>query len=252
MTRRSLVAGNWKMNGSRQMTRDLAAAVAAGARDIDAVDIVLCPPAAYLADAVAALGDTPVATGAQDCSEFASGAYTGEIAALMIKDCGGAWVIVGHSERRQLFGDTDERVGAKTVAAYAHDLVPVVCVGETLPERRQGATEDVIGRQLGAILSLPAAAAMFACAVIAYEPVWAIGTGESATPEQAQAVHAFIRARLDGFDEAAARTTRIVYGGSVKPANADALFAMPDIDGGLIGGASLDADSFLSICRAAQ
>ena len=138
MTRRSLVAGNWKMNGSRQMTRDLAAAVAAGARDIDAVDIVLCPPAAYLADAVAALGDTLVATGAQDCSEFESGAYTGEIAALMIKDCGGAWVIVGHSERRQLFGDTDERVGAKTVAAYAHDLVPVVCVGETLSERQAG------------------------------------------------------------------------------------------------------------------
>lgn len=252
MTRRPLVAGNWKMNGSRQVTRDLAAAVAAGAGDINAVDVVLCPPAAYLADAIATLGDTPVAIGAQDCSEFEPGAYTGEIAALMIKDCGGGWVIVGHSERRQLFGETDERIGAKTVAAHTHDLAPVVCVGETLSERRQEATEDVVGRQLGAILSLPAAAAIFRRAVIAYEPVWAIGTGESATPEQAQAVHAFIRARLARFDEAAARTTRIVYGGSVKPANAAALFAMPDIDGGLIGGASLDVDSFLSICRAAQ
>ncbi|MEQ8662094.1 MAG: triose-phosphate isomerase [Gammaproteobacteria bacterium] len=247
--RRALVAGNWKMNGSRAMAQDLACAVAAAG--VSAAEVVLCPPAPYLATVAAAVAASAVTVGAQDCSEHAGGAYTGEVAASMLIDCGCSHVIVGHSERRQFFGDDDARVAAKLAQAQAHGLVPILCVGETIDERRGDATEAVVARQLDAVLALAGIAAILERLVIAYEPVWAIGTGETATPAQAQAVHAFIRARIAAVDARRAAALRVLYGGSVKPANAAELFAMPDIDGGLIGGASLEAESFLAICNAA-
>ncbi|MGR8919075.1 MAG: triose-phosphate isomerase [Gammaproteobacteria bacterium] len=247
--RRPLVAGNWKMNGSLDMATALASAVAA---DVPAaVDVLLCPPAPYLACVGQALAGSAAALGAQDVSEHESGAYTGETAAAMLRDLGCSHVIVGHSERRQFFGDTDARVAAKVARARASGLTPILCVGETLDERREDRTEAVVGRQLDAVLGLDGAAALLAGLVVAYEPVWAIGTGESATPAQAQAVHAFIRGRVAAVDAGAAAALRILYGGSVKPANAAELFGMSDIDGGLIGGASLEADSFLAVCNAA-
>ncbi|MEQ8235019.1 MAG: triose-phosphate isomerase [Gammaproteobacteria bacterium] len=247
--RRALVAGNWKMNGSRAMAQDLGAAVAAAG--VTGAEVLLCPPAPYLATVADAVAGSTVMLGAQDCSEHVAGAYTGEVAAAMLVDCGCSHVILGHSERRQFFGDDDARVAAKVAQAHAHGLVPVLCVGETIDERRADATESVVARQLDAVLALADRAAILERLVVAYEPVWAIGTGETATPEQAQAVHAFIRARVAGVDAARAQALRILYGGSVKPANAAELFAMPDIDGGLIGGASLEAASFLAICNAA-
>jgi triosephosphate isomerase len=248
--RRRLVAGNWKMNGSRAMATALARAVVDAGLD-NALDVVLCPPTPYLDVVGASVAGSGVALGAQDCSEHEPGAYTGEVAAAMLADCACSHVIVGHSERRQMFGDTDARVVAKIIAARAHGLTPIFCVGETLEERRADATDAVIARQLDALLGHADAAALLDGIVIAYEPVWAIGTGESATPAQAQAVHAAIRARLARVDAALAARTRILYGGSVKPDNAAELFAMPDIDGGLIGGAALVAASFIAVCRAA-
>jgi triosephosphate isomerase (TIM) len=249
--RRPLVAGNWKMNGSRAMAAALTKAIIEGARLITEVDVVLCPPAPYLNLVADLAGDSDVQVGAQDCSDFEGGAYTGETAASMLRDVGCSYVIIGHSERRQYFGDTDQRTRAKIQRARALDLTPVFCIGETLDERERNETEGTVGRQLDAVTSLPDAGAILRESVIAYEPVWAIGTGLSATPEQAQAVHAWIRERLGEIDGQLARSTRILYGGSVKPDNAKELFAMPDIDGGLIGGAALAADSFISICRAA-
>jgi triosephosphate isomerase len=248
--RRRLVAGNWKMNGSRSMATALTRAVVDAGLD-NALDVVLCPPAPYLEVVGASVAGSGVALGAQDCSEHEPGAYTGEVAASMLADSGCAYVIIGHSERRQMFGDSDARVVAKLKTACAHGLTPIFCVGETLEERRADATETVIGRQLDALLCEPDAVALLTQMVIAYEPVWAIGTGESATPAQAQAVHAAIRARLATLDAGLAARTRILYGGSVKPDNAVELFAMPDIDGGLIGGAALVAASFIAVCRAA-
>lgn len=248
--RRRLVAGNWKMNGSRAMAEGLARAVVAA--DIDpAIEVLLCPPTPYLAAVAACVMASPIALGAQDCSEFEAGAYTGETAAAMLRDCGCTYVVVGHSERRQFFGDSDRRVAAKVTAAQAQTLVPIVCIGETLAERRAEATEAVIARQLNAIMQLPDARVVLGGLVIAYEPVWAIGTGEAATPAQAQAAHAFIRARIAAFDPALARSVRILYGGSVKADNAAELFAMSDIDGGLLGAAALLATSFIAVCRAA-
>lgn len=238
------------MNGSHAMATALTRAVVDAGLD-NVLDVVLCPPAPYLEVVGASVAGSGVAFGAQDCSEHEAGAYTGEVAAGMLADCGCAYVIIGHSERRQMFGDSDARVVAKLKAACGHGLIPIFCIGETLAERRADATETVIARQLDALLTLPEAAGLLARMVIAYEPVWAIGTGESATPAQAQAVHAAIRARLAGTDAALAARTRIVYGGSVKPDNAAELFAMPDIDGGLIGGAALVAASFIAVCRAA-
>ena len=249
--RRPLVAGNWKMNGSQTMATTLARAIVA-ANLTTAVDVLLCPPAPYLEIVAAAVADSAVAVGAQDCSEHASGAYTGETAASMLRDCGCTHVIIGHSERRQFFADTDQRVLAKVLTAQAQGLVPVMCIGETLAERRVDATEAVIARQLAAVLALPDAQTVMRGLVLAYEPVWAIGTGEAATPEQAQAVHAFIRAQLSARDADCGQNLRILYGGSVKADNAAELFAMPDIDGGLIGGAALVADSFIAVCRAAD
>lgn len=246
--RQPLVAGNWKMNGSRAFARALAAEIAA-ARCV--AEVALCPPAAYLADVGAVLAGSVVALGAQDCSEHEPGAYTGETAATMLVDLGCRYCIVGHSERRQYFGDTDQRVLAKVKRAAAHGLRPILCVGESLEERRAGATETVVARQLDVLLDDAGAAPLLAGLVIAYEPVWAIGTGESASPQQAQDVHAFIRARVAARAPAAAAELRILYGGSVKPDNASELFAMADIDGGLIGGAALKAETFLAVCRAA-
>ena len=238
------------MNGSRAMATLLTRAVVDAGLD-NVLDVVLCPPAPYLEVVGASVAGSGVALGAQDCSEHQPGAYTGEVAADMLADCGCAYVIIGHSERRLMFGDTDARVVAKLKAACGQGLTPIFCVGETLAERRADTTEAVIARQLDALLALPEAAGLLARMVIAYEPVWAIGTGESATPAEAQAVHAAIRTRLAGTDAGLAARTRILYGGSVKPDNAAELFAMPDIDGGLIGGAALVAASFIAVCRAA-
>jgi len=236
MARTRLVAGNWKMHGGRETIRALLDEILAGTGEAGA-QCAVCPPFPYLAQVAERLRGTKVAWGAQNVSEHASGAYTGEVAASMLNEFGCRYVIVGHSERRQLYGESDAQVGAKYKAARAAGLTPIVCVGETLAEREAGRTEEVVGRQLAAVA--------FAGGVMAYEPVWAIGTGRNAMPEQAQEVHAFLRQRLPA-------DTSILYGGSVKPQNAVAIFAMPDVDGGLIGGAALMAADFLAIVRAAQ
>jgi triosephosphate isomerase len=240
MTRTRLVAGNWKMHGSLAKNRALLDAVLSGLPDPGKVECAVCVPYPYLAQAAERLRGTPLNLGAQNVSEHFEGAYTGEVSVSMLKDFGCRYVIVGHSERRQLYRETDEQVAAKFAAVRAQGLTPILCVGETLEERDAGRTEEVVGRQLAAVLGRQA----FSAAVLAYEPVWAIGTGRTATPEQAQAVHAFLRGKVL-FE------TPILYGGSVKPQNAAAIFAMPDVDGGLIGGAALVAADFLAIARAA-
>ena len=249
--RRPLIAGNWKMNGSRAMAVALTEAMMAASGGSGSVDVVLCPPAPYLNLVASAAAGSALGVGAQDCSEFESGAYTGETAAPMLRDVGCSHVIIGRSERRQFFGDTDERIAAKIRQAYAAELTVIFCVGETLEERQQNATELIVARQLEAVTDQAEAPAILGNTVIAYEPVWAIGTGESAAPDQAQGVHSLIRARLAKIDAQMAETARVLYGGSVKPENAVELFAMPDIDGALIGGASLAAESFIAICRIA-
>ena len=241
MARSRLVAGNWKMHGSRAFSSALLDALIAGLGRESSVEIAVCPPFPYLQQASEQLNGTPIALGAQNVSEHVQGAYTGEVSAAMIREFGCRYVIVGHSERRQLYGERDAQVAAKFAAAQAAGIAPILCVGETLEEREAGRTEEVVARQLDAILKQ----AKFGNAVLAYEPVWAIGTGRNATPEQAQAVHKFLRARV--FPE-----TRILYGGSVKAQNAAAIFAMADVDGGLIGGASLVANEFIEIVRAAK
>ena len=247
--RQRLVAGNWKLNGSRDLVRSLVGALVAGLEDGIKADVAVCPPFVYLDEAAAALQGSSIRLGAQDVCAEAEGAYTGEVSARMLLEMGCHYAIVGHSERRSLYGEDDALVARKFVATRAAGLVPILCVGETLEERESGVTEDVIARQLDAVVAAAGADAV-ARSVVAYEPVWAIGTGLTASPEQAQAVHAFMRARL-GESTAAADDCCMLYGGSVKPDNAAELFAMPDIDGGLIGGASLDAEAFLAICRAA-
>lgn len=247
--RRTLIAGNWKLNGTRDSSVTLATVVAAEASN--AIDVVVCPPFPFL-DAVAqATSGSAVAVGAQNVASEASGAYTGEVAADMLRAVGVTYAIVGHSERRTLFGESDADVGARTRGALAAGVCPIVCVGETREEREADAVEEVIGRQLSAVADSIGASA-FADCVIAYEPVWAIGTGLTASPEQAQAVHAFIREWLVNAGAEAADSVRILYGGSMKPGNAAELLGQPDIDGGLVGGASLVAEDFLGICRAAS
>jgi triosephosphate isomerase (TIM) len=244
MTRNRLVAGNWKMHGSRASIDALLDALLAGlGRVRGSVECAVFPPFPYLERVAARVSGSALALGAQNVSEHAQGAYTGEVAAAMLSELGCRYAIVGHSERRQLYGESDAQVAAKFAAAQDAGLVPILCVGETLEERDAGGTEDVVARQLHAVLARSGTEAL-AAAVVAYEPVWAIGTGRNATPEQAQAVHAFLRARMRP-------ETRILYGGSVKPANAAALFGMPDVDGGLIGGASLVAQDFVAIAQAA-
>lgn len=246
--RRKWVGGNWKMHGSRALASSLAGAVVdAGA---GSVEIVLFPPFPYLREVCAACAGSGVAVGGQDLSQHDSGAYTGEVSAAMLRDIGCTQVLAGHSERRQYHRETDAAVAAKVARALAHELRPVLCVGETLDEREAGRTAEVVARQLGAVVEQCGIAA-FERIVVAYEPVWAIGTGRTATPAQAQEVHAVLRSQLARGDATIAGSTRIVYGGSVKPGNAAELFAQADIDGGLIGGAALQATDFLSICAAA-
>jgi triosephosphate isomerase len=249
--RKRLVAGNWKMHGSRAVNAALLDGILAGLAALDAVECAVCAPFPYLAQLAVHLKDTRLAWGAQNVSEYPSGAYTGEVAAAMLVEFGCRYTLVGHSERRAIFGETNEQAAAKFAAAQRAGLVPILCVGETLAERESRRTEDVVGRQLDAVLDASGAAALGA-AVIAYEPVWAIGTGRTASPQQAQEVHALLRGRIAARDRAAADGARILYGGSVKPDNAAEIFAMNDVDGGLIGGASLVAADFLAICSAAK
>ena len=248
--RRPFVAGNWKMNGSGVRTRALIAGVCEGMRELAEVDVGVCPPFVYVADAVAAIGDAPVRLGAQTCAGVEEGAFTGEVSARMLADVGCSFVLVGHSERRTLYGESDAEVARKAELALAAGLSPVICVGETLAEREARQTEATVGRQLDAVLERLDRDGL-ARIVIAYEPVWAIGTGRTATPEQANAVHAFLRGRVSAHDPNVGGALRILYGGSVKVENAARIFAEPDVDGGLIGGASLDAGQFIDICRAA-
>ncbi len=252
--RKYLVAGNWKMNGTSAANAALLDGILEGLPDVagaGAVGVLVCPPFPYLQAVAAKLAGTGIALGAQTVSEHASGAYTGEVSAGMLRDVGCEYAIVGHSERRALFGETSATVAAKFEAALSAKLLPVLCVGETLEEREAGRTEAVVGEQLGAVLERLGIDAFAGGAVIAYEPVWAIGTGRTATPEQAQDVHRHIRALLAERDAAVAERVQVLYGGSVKGANCAGLMAMPDIDGGLIGGASLQAGEFLAIAAAA-
>jgi triosephosphate isomerase (TIM) len=249
--RARLVAGNWKMHGNRRGNAKLLDALKAGLKASDGVVHVVCAPFPYLEQVSAALSGSAIAWGAQNLSEHDSGAYTGEVSGPMLKEFGCRFVIVGHSERRTFYGEDDGRVAAKFIAARRAGLTPILCVGETLEQRERGETESVVGRQLDAVIGAAGAAALGE-AVLAYEPVWAIGTGRNATPQQAQDVHAFARARLAAHDRGLAGNLTVLYGGSVKAANAAELFAMPDIDGGLIGGASLVAEDFIAICAAAR
>ena len=243
--RAKLCVGNWKMNGGLAANAQRLAAIVAGWTATVDRQLAVCVPFPYLAQARERLSGGAVLWGAQDVSEHASGAYTGEVSAAMLAEFGCRYALVGHSERRQHHAESDARVALKARAALEADVTPIVCVGETLAERDAGDTERVVTRPLAAVTG--ALGARIAKAVVAYEPVWAIGTGRTATPEQAQAVHATLRGALEA---AGARDVPLLYGGSVKAANAAALFAMPDVDGGLIGGASLDADEFLAIALA--
>jgi triosephosphate isomerase len=246
-----LVAGNWKMHGSLPDNATLLSAVRAGAERLRSAQVVVCVPFPYLFQAQQALAGSRAAWGAQTLSQHAKGAYTGEVSAAMLRELGCTYAIVGHSERRSLYGEGDDVVAAKFGAAVDAGLVPILCVGESLAQREAGVTESVVAAQLEAVVGRFGVGVLDR-AVVAYEPVWAIGTGRTATPEQANAVHAFLRGRIAGKDAALARRVRILYGGSVKASNAAELFAMVDIDGGLIGGASLLADEFMAICRAAD
>lgn len=247
--RRKLIAGNWKMNGSLAANRVLLAGIKADLAQPNC-DVAVCVPAPYLFQGKEELDGTPVAWGAQDLSLYEAGAYTGEVSAAMLRDFGSKYVIVGHSERRSYHGETDAQVARKAVVALQAGLTPIVCVGESLEERESGQTNAVIGRQIDAVLEAVSTQDLEKI-VIAYEPVWAIGTGKTATPQMAQEVHAALRAKLAERNREAAGKVQILYGGSMKPDNARDLLAMPDIDGGLIGGAALKAADFLAIVRAA-
>ena len=247
--RRKIVAGNWKMNGNRQIAKDLAEGVSTIADSlIGSVEVVIAPPYLLMADAVNHISSS-VKVASQNISNHENGAFTGEISADMLVDFGCSFSIVGHSERRAMFGDTDDVVAAKVATCIEKNIQPIVCVGETLEERESDQTLDIIGAQLTHALN-GLDAEQLENVVIAYEPVWAIGTGKTATPEQAQAVHAFIRGEIAKIDEAVSHKTPIIYGGSVNAKNAKSLFAMGDIDGGRIGGASLKLEDFEAICKA--
>ncbi|MEL7186717.1 MAG: triose-phosphate isomerase [Pseudomonadota bacterium] len=248
--REILVAGNWKMNGSAASSESLVAGIVAGIPEGDGFQLLVCPPYPYIAAVVQQVEGTGIAVGAQNVSEHEAGAYTGEVSPGMLKDIGCGYAIVGHSERRSLYGESSAQVAAKFEAAQAAGLIPILCVGETLEEREAGTTEAVIDEQLDAVFDQVGVGAM-ANAVIAYEPVWAIGTGKTATPEQAQDVHRHIRERVASMDSGLAEKIQILYGGSMKADNAPGLLGMSDIDGGLIGGASLKAEDFLGIAEAA-
>ena len=250
-TRSKLVAGNWKMHGSIAQNQDLLNAVISRTVELKGVGIAVSVPYPYLAQAQSVLGNTHVSWAAQNVSEHEKGAYTGEVSAAMLVDFGCRYVIIGHSERRALYGEDNRVVALKFKAAQSAGLIPILCVGETLDQREAGITEQVVAEQLDTVVGLTGASAL-AKSVLAYEPVWAIGTGKTATPQQAQDVHAFIRGRVAANDSAVGGELQVLYGGSVKASNAAELFDMPDIDGGLIGGASLVADEFVAICHAAK
>jgi triosephosphate isomerase len=239
------------MNGSRAENASLVRSLLDQARPDSTSEVLLCPPFVYLHEVGRLLKDSDVALGAQSLCAEAMGAFTGEVSAAMLKDVGCSYVLVGHSERRQVYAESDALVARKFVAAQSQGLVPVLCVGETLEERESERTAQVVARQLDAVLAVSGAGA-FRSAVIAYEPVWAIGTGRNASPDQAQDVHSMIRGKVAALDATIGASVRILYGGSVKASNARELFAMPDIDGGLVGGASLNADEFARICAAAD
>ncbi len=248
--RRPIVVGNWKMHGSRAENARLIEELGAHYPADPAADCVVCPPLVYLQEIGRLLRDTPIRLGAQDVCADTQGAFTGEVSAAMLKDVGCEYTIVGHSERRLLYRESDQLVARKFATAHSKGLIPILCVGEQLSDRDAGRTSEVVSRQLDAVLELSGVDTL-SQAVVAYEPVWAIGTGRTASPEQAQEVHAAIRARIGARDARIAGATRILYGGSVKAGNAAELFSMPDVDGGLIGGASLKADEFLAIVKAA-
>ena len=249
--RGKLVAGNWKMNGNLASNEALLRGLVPAISPLSGVRRAVCAPFPYLAQVQQWLHGTGIEWGAQDVCQYGEGAYTGGVSGAMLADFGCRYAIVGHSERRSIFGEPDDVVAAKFAAALEAGITPILCLGESLEEREAGETESVVARQLDAVIAKSGTAAL-ARAVIAYEPVWAIGTGRTAAPEQAQAVHAFIRRRVAGHDEAVAADLTILYGGSVKASNAAQLFGMPDVDGGLIGGASLNAEEFAAICRSAQ
>ncbi len=252
MTRKPFVVANWKMNGNLKANDQwLCAALPQMNGTRLHCDVAVCAPSVYLPQLVIGFEHSATLVGAQNCAQYAQGAYTGEVSAAMLADIGCDLVIVGHSERRTLFGETDETVAEKAKMAFDHGVMPIVCVGETLQEREAGQTIEVVSRQLRAVLDKAGIMPLVAGAV-AYEPVWAIGTGKSASAEDAQAVHQALRAVLAEVDEEAAQRTRILYGGSVKANNAPELFAQPDIDGALVGGASLKAEDFLAICHCAD
>ena len=246
--RRSLVSANWKMNGSLDSIRQLVSVISQGVSQGTESEVIICPPSLYISELAGMLKETNIGLGAQNVSHLECGAHTGEVAPIMLKDFACKYVIVGHSERRVFYGENDLRVAEKFVAVQANEMIPILCVGELLQERESDCTKEVISRQLDAVIELAGIVAMKE-AVIAYEPVWAIGTGKTATPKQAQETHEFIRSRLARHDPEIADGIRILYGGSVKADNAKQLFELEDIDGGLIGGASLVADDFLTICH---
>ncbi|WP_295538950.1 triose-phosphate isomerase [uncultured Thiohalocapsa sp.] len=249
--RRPLIAGNWKMNGSKAEATQLLNGIKAGVAGMQRVDVAVCPSFPYLYLAEELLADSAIAWGAQDVSAQAGGAYTGQVSAAMLKDFACRYAIVGHSERRQLNGEDDALVASKYARAVAGGIVPILCIGETLEERESGRTEEVVARHIDAVLNSSGVEA-FGAGIVAYEPVWAIGTGVTATPDQAQEVHAFVRGRIASKNQEIAAGLRLLYGGSMKPGNAVELIAQPDIDGGLIGGASLKAADFVAICQAGE
>ncbi len=248
-TRQPLVAANWKMNGNRASVEALLDGLRLGL-PVDGVEVLVCAPFIHISLAAELLAGSDIGLGAQTVSEYGNGAYTGEISTDMLKDYGCGYVIIGHSERRHILGETNETVARKFRHARENGLQVILCLGERLEEREAGMTEQVLSEQLEAVIA-GAGIESLTGAVIAYEPVWAIGTGHTATPEQAQAAHSFIRLQVARHDDRIADALRILYGGSVKADNAAGLFAMADVDGGLIGGASLKVDDFLAICRAA-
>jgi triosephosphate isomerase len=248
MTQHKLIAGNWKMNGSLAANEQLVRAIAQGMADAKCA-VAVCVPAPYLEQVSRVRSGTNIELGAQDVSRHEQGAYTGEVSAAMLREFGVRYAIVGHSERRQYHGETDEVVADKAKAALAHGITPIVCVGETLAEREAGKTQDVVKRQMAAVIHVNGHC--ISEIVVAYEPVWAIGTGRTATPEQAQEVHALLRAQLKAATPHPERV-HILYGGSMNAGNAASLLAQPDVDGGLIGGASLKAPDFLQIIAAAS
>lgn len=245
--RRQLVVGNWKMNGNQQTNAELLRQIVSGWQGKHQAEVVVCPPYPYLLHTHELIAGSPVLLGAQNVSQYDGGAYTGEVSAQMLADLHCKFVIIGHNERRRMQGETDEQVAQKFMAAQRAGLIPILCVGESLAERENGQHLAVIGQQLQAVFA-HTGREVFAQAVVAYEPVWAVGTGKTASPQQAHEVHHFIREQLGDVAE----VVRILYGGSVKAHNAEQLFALTDIDGALLGGASLDADEFFTICKAAD